>query len=167
MIQKWKNGSEHSTQQITEDRCHAFLHALLSTTLSSLTEICKDKDVALKRQPDARLAILASESRDRMASGRTFDAHGDYRTKFYDAVFAKATEVMSSSFPRIQFLMSRSECGGHHPTFHPYQKRHRRQSSHYRSRATCRNLHYRRGCARYNHAPGSKTVVSPCSHMLG
>ncbi|KAK2459288.1 hypothetical protein APHAL10511_008709 [Amanita phalloides] len=78
-------------QQAVRDRCHAFLHALLSTTQQCLEEIANDEVVAQKIQtPEDRLPILASEFRDRMAEGRTFKAHGAYRKKFYSVVFRRA-----------------------------------------------------------------------------
>jgi hypothetical protein len=137
VIQKWKNGSANrptANSKPLKTDVTAFLHALLSTTLSSLEKICEDEREALKRRSGtARLTFLSSGFRDRMAAGTTFDAHGDYRTKFYDVVFAKATEVMLSVFPRNQFLMSHSECGGQHLTFHPNPKKHCRQSTHFSS----------------------------------
>ena len=99
-VEEWFSASPNSTQQTTENRCHAFLYALLSTTLCRLREICDEEVVAqkLKSQPKSRLATLASEFRDRMADGRTFEAHGAYRTKFYDDVYAQALKVMLPSF---------------------------------------------------------------------
>ena|ERR1700733_11668893 len=108
----WFRASLNETQETTQHRCHAFLHALLFTTLSHLREICDEEAVAQKMQTEPPLATLASEFRDRMAKGRTFEAHGAYRTNFYDAVFAQAHKVTPPSFPRIQFLMSPSEYGG-------------------------------------------------------
>jgi hypothetical protein len=98
--------SQQQDGTVTQDRCHAFLHALLFTTLSHLKGICNDEAVDQKIQanPPLRLQILASEFRDRMATGRTFEAHGDYRTKFYDIVFERADEVVLLSFPSIQSL---------------------------------------------------------------
>ena len=126
-VEEWFSASPNNMQQVTQNRCHAFLHALLSTTLTHLREICGAEAVAqeLRSPPESRLATLASEFRKRMADGRTFEAHGPYRTKFYDAVFAKASKVMLPSFPRIQFLMSPLESGCH-STFHSHRQRRRR-----------------------------------------
>jgi hypothetical protein len=104
-VQQWFSASNNSEQQLARDRCHAFLHALLSTTLSHLKEICGDEAIAQKIQTEElepRLAILASEFRNRMAKGRTFEAHGAYRTNFYDVVFARANEVILPSLPRTE-----------------------------------------------------------------
>ena len=92
-------------QQVVRDHCHAFLHALLSTTRQHLEEIANDKDVAQKMQkPKDHLPILASEFRDRMAKGRTFDAHGAYRRKFYDIVLKRAEKVILS--PSLKNLVA-------------------------------------------------------------
>ena len=109
-VEQWFAASNNPTEQGTQDRCHAFLHALLFTTLSHLREICDDKAVFEKIQakPFDRVQILASEFRSRMANGRTFEAHGEYRTKFYDNVSVRAQQVVLPSFPSIQqtLLMS-------------------------------------------------------------
>ena len=117
--------TNHTTAGVTQDRCYAFLHALLSTTLSHLEVMCHEKVVVQGMEGKPRLATLASEFRDRMAQGRTFGAHGPYRTNFYDAVITQAQEVMLPSFPRIQFITPPPE-PGRHSTFHPPQQ-HRRQ----------------------------------------
>ena len=97
-------------QQGVRDHCHAFLYALLCTTLQHLKEIANNKAVASKIQnPEDRLPILASEFRDRMAKGRTFDSHGVYRNEFYKTVFQLAREVILSPPPRIELLMFVSE----------------------------------------------------------
>ncbi|KAK2467680.1 hypothetical protein APHAL10511_000274 [Amanita phalloides] len=78
-------------QQTIRDHCHAFLHALLSTTRQCLEELVNDQAVTKKiRTPKDRLPILASKFRDRMAEGRTFEAHGAYRKKFYDVIVRHA-----------------------------------------------------------------------------
>jgi len=102
-VVQWFAAVNNREEQLTQDRCHAFLHALLYTTLSHLEEICRDKtiDQKLQAEPSLRLQTLASEFRNRMAKGRTFDAHGDYRKKFYDIVYERAEEVILPSFPRI------------------------------------------------------------------
>jgi hypothetical protein len=102
-VEKWFNKVLNSNRQLTQDRCHAFLHALLTITLRRLEEICNDKAIVQKIQtsPHSRLAILASEFRNRMARGRTFKMHGPYRTKFYDDVIVQA-EVLLPYFPRIE-----------------------------------------------------------------
>ena len=94
-MERWFAASNNDTEKLAQDRCHAFLHSLLSTTLLHLEEICKDEAVHQKIQaePSIRLQILASEFRSRMAKGRTFEAHGDYRRKFYDIVFETAAEA--------------------------------------------------------------------------
>ena len=48
--EQWFAVSNNPTEQGTQDRCHAFLHALLFTTLSHLREICDDKAVFEKIQ---------------------------------------------------------------------------------------------------------------------
>jgi len=63
-VEQWFSKQNNRSQRLTRDRCHAFLHALLSTTLSHLMEICDDKVVAQKLQTEPRLATLASEFRD-------------------------------------------------------------------------------------------------------
>lgn len=120
-VAKWFASSNNDTAQLTQNRCHAFLHALLFTTLSHLKEISDDEAVAPKIQaePFLKLQILASEFRNRMAKGRTFEAHGDYRTKFYDVVYERAEEVVLPSFQASRaeslIIMSLSECEGHFP----------------------------------------------------
>ena len=52
--------------------------------------------------PSDRVQILASEFRSRMAKGRTFESHGEYRTKFYHNVSVRAQQVVLPSFPSIQ-----------------------------------------------------------------
>lgn len=105
-VVRWFAAANNDSEQLTQDRCHAFLHALLFTTLSHLKEICNDETVAQKLQarppPSLRLQTLASEFRDRMAEGRTFEAHGDYRRKFYDIVFERADQVVLPSFPSVR-----------------------------------------------------------------
>ena len=113
-VEQWFAASNNPTEQGTQDRCHAFLHALLFTTLSHLQEIYEDKAVFEKIQakPSDRMRILASEFRSRMAKGRTFEAHGDYRTKFYDDVYVRAQQVVLPSSPSIQQSLP-SEYEGH------------------------------------------------------
>jgi len=97
-VEQWFALTNNTMAKFTQDRCHAFLHALLFTTLSHLKVICDDKVVVQEMKGKSRLATLASEFRHRMAEGRTFDAHGTYRTNFYDAVLAQAQKVMLPSF---------------------------------------------------------------------
>ncbi|KAI0300392.1 hypothetical protein BC826DRAFT_675902 [Russula brevipes] len=96
------NVTQSPEQQRIRDRCHAFLHALLSTTLSRLKDICGDNAVAQKLQtePQSRLKILASEFRNKMAEGRVFERHGEYRRDFYDEVYRDAEEVNLGVFPK-------------------------------------------------------------------
>jgi len=97
-------------QQAVRDHCHAFLHALLSTTLQHLKAIANNEAVAQKiKNPEDRLLILASEFRDRMAKGRTFDSHGAYRQQFYSVVFKHARRVTLPPSPGIGWLMFVSE----------------------------------------------------------
>jgi hypothetical protein len=100
-VVEWFSTNMNRTEQGTTDRCHAFLHALLDTTLSHLEEICEDKtiDEKLQAEPSHRLHTLASEFRNRMAKGQTFETHGDYRRNFYDIVFERAAKVVLPSFP--------------------------------------------------------------------
>ena len=102
-VVRWFAAANNETEQLTQDRCHAFLHALLSTALSHLKEICNDQIIAqkLRAKPSLRLQTLASEFRNRMAKGRTFEAHGDYRSKFYGIVCERAEKVNLPSFPSI------------------------------------------------------------------
>jgi hypothetical protein len=102
-VDEWFSLAPNRTQQITEDRCHAFLHALLSTALCHLDEICDEE--CIDRESQGNLATLASLFWDRMAKGRTVESHGTYRTKFYDAVFEQANEVMLPSFSLSQNLV--------------------------------------------------------------
>ncbi len=76
----------------------AFLHALLSTTLSHLKEICDDEAVAQRIETGPPLAILASEFRNRMAKRRMFETDGAYRREFYDVIFELAEKVIFLSF---------------------------------------------------------------------
>ena len=100
-LHKWEK-----EQQGVRDHCHAFLHALLSTTRQHLEAIANNEAVAQKiRNPEDRLPILASEFRDKMAKGRTFDSHGAYREHFYDFVFKRATKVTLPPSPRIELLI--------------------------------------------------------------
>ena len=93
-------------QQGVRDHCHAFLHALLSTTRQHLEAIANNEAVAQKiRNPEDRLPILASEFRDKMAKGRTFDSHGAYRENFYDIIFKRARKVTLPLSPRIELLI--------------------------------------------------------------
>ncbi len=101
-VTRWFDPSNHWEQQSTRHRCHAFLHALLYTTLSHLREICDDEAVAQKMETEPAQEILASEFRNRMAKGRTFEAHGAYRKGFYDAVCELAKEVIFLSFLRTE-----------------------------------------------------------------
>ncbi|KAI0302586.1 hypothetical protein BC826DRAFT_422138 [Russula brevipes] len=96
-VGEWFDVSQNHEQQRTRDRCHAFLHALLSTTLFRLKNICDDKAVAhkIETEPRSRLKILASEFRNKMAEGRVFEEHGEYRRNFYDEVYRDATENMN------------------------------------------------------------------------
>ena len=100
-MEEWFNAVRNRDQQLTRNRCHAFLHALLSTTLSRLKEICDDKAVAqeIELEPRSRLMILASKFRDKMAEGRKFEQHGEYRRSFYDEVYRDAEEVKLGVFP--------------------------------------------------------------------
>ena len=127
-VGQWFSPLNNPEQQVTQNRCHAFLHALLSTTLYHLREICADEAVAWEIQttiqPGPRLAILAHEFRNRMAKGRTFEEHGDYHRTFYEDVVTHAQEVILPSFfkNRVESLISLSESKGHfflHTTFHP------------------------------------------------
>jgi len=104
-LHKWEK-----EQQGVRNHCNAFLHALLFTTRQRLQDIADDEAVTRKiKNPRDRLPILASEFRDRMAKGRTFDAHGAYRNDFYEDVFTFAKQVTLPSSPRIELLMFVSE----------------------------------------------------------
>ena len=92
----WFDALRSAVQEEVQNRCEAFLHALLCTTLSYLQKIYDDKRAARKK---VGLESLASEFRDKMAEGRTFAEHGPYCTTFYDDVFSRAQKVLLPSFP--------------------------------------------------------------------
>ena len=114
----WFDALGSAAPEEVRNRCDAFLHALLSTTLLYLRKIRDEK-----RLDKNRLQIIASEFRNRMADGRTFAEHGPYRTRFYDDVYSRANKVLLPPFPNeAGFLTSPSEYRQHYflqSTFHP------------------------------------------------
>jgi hypothetical protein len=58
--------------------------------------------------------ILASEFRYKMAEGRVFEQHGEYRRNFYDEVYRDAEKVKLGVFLKSpDILMSPSEYETH------------------------------------------------------
>jgi hypothetical protein len=90
---------EIRSQSALQDRCNAFLHALLGHTCKVLTDISNDLSATLQGQgPQQRLHSLSSEFRNKMAEGGDFENHGPYRSAFYDDAMKQANSVSWQSF---------------------------------------------------------------------
>ncbi|KAF8875860.1 hypothetical protein CPB84DRAFT_1796248 [Gymnopilus junonius] len=102
-VKKWfeieTNLSSPVNQQAVQNRCNAFLLALLYKTRDELDQIVTEHLAQLrdleqrghtKENAKKRVTLLSREFRKKMAEGGTFEKHGDYRSNFYDEVFRLA-----------------------------------------------------------------------------
>ncbi|TFY74196.1 hypothetical protein EWM64_g9816 [Hericium alpestre] len=94
---------EQSDRDASSLRLHAYLYAVLTTTLVNLKEIARSENIstltddALDDIVKRRSHELATSFHDHMAKDMTFESHGPFRDGFYKSVLGLANKFVSKA----------------------------------------------------------------------